>query len=715
MSTPQQPITLSQGIAMALEHHRAGRLAEAESIYRQVLAVDPAHFDALHLLGVAVLQAGRPEEAVPYMSKALAERPGNPHTHNNLGEAYRALGDPARARAAFEAAIALRPEYFEAHNNLGNVFQAQERTEEAAACYRKALALNPDYPEAHVNLGNILQERGEWQDAIDQYERALDLRPDFAVALNNLGNAYRAQRKFEEALQYYEQAVATDPRYSQAWVNQGHVLLAFGAREQARDCFERALSIDNANPEARWALTFSQLALVHAVDESQEDFRVAFSSALDELDRWFEPTRLDKGADAVGSLQPFYLAYHEENNRDLFSQYGELCNRIMSRWQSNRNIRPVARRSGDSEPVHLAVVSAQIYNQSVWNAIVKGWCTQLDPERIRISVFHLGTTDDDETAIARLRASHFVQGGRSLHAWARAIIDLQPDVIAYPEIGMDPMTLRLACLRLAPVQVAAWGHPETTGLPTIDHYLSSDRFEPDDADDYYTEQLVRLPNLGTCYSALDVPACELDLEELGIDAQRPLFVCPGAPFKYLPQHDHVFVEIARKARECQFVFFEYARQDLHRQLSNRLGAVFESAGLDVDRFVVFIPWLKRPEFYQLLRSAHAYLDTIGFSGFNTAIQAIECGLPVVARRGRFMRGRFGAGILEQLGLPDLVAATASEYVDIAARLALDPGYARDVRRRTALSRAKLFDDASPIRALEDFLADASGFARRVGA
>ncbi len=704
--TTAQPITVSQAIGIALEHHRAGRLTEAENVYRQVLAVDPVNFDALHLLGVSALQSRRPTEAVDYISRALARDAGNPNAYNNIGEAYRSLEDLPRARAAFEKAIALKPDYFEAHNNLGNVYQSQDRIDEALACYRRALEINPDYPEAHVNLGNVLQERGEWADAIDRYERALDLRPEFAIALNNLGNVYRAQRKLEEALPYYEQAVAADPRYSQAYVNQGHVLLGLGARDAARASFEQALSIDPENPEARWGLTFSELSLVHAIDQPQAEFRAAFSSALGELDRWFDDTRLDEGAQAVGTLQPFYLAYHEENNRGLYGQYGAMCCRLMSRWQSRHNIRPAAGRR-NAGPIRLAIVSAQIYDQSVWNAIIKGWCTNFDPQRVQLSIFHLGAAQDQETSIAQSRSSHFTQGGRSLQQWAQAICAQQPDAIAYPEIGMDPMTLRLASLRLAPVQMASWGHPETTGLPTIDHYLSSEMFEPDGADDYYTERLVRLPNLGTSYPALNVPPSDLDLEQLDVDTSVTLFVCPGAPFKYLPQHDHVFVEIARRVSECQFIFFKYVREDLHRQLSNRLEAVFENAGLDLDRFVVFIPWLKRPAFYQLLRSADVYLDTIGFSGFNTAMQAVECGLPIVTCRGRFMRGRFGAAILERLGLAESVATSTAAYVDIAAQLVLNSGTRRSVRQTIEQCREILFDDAAPIRALEDFLAKAN--------
>jgi predicted O-linked N-acetylglucosamine transferase (SPINDLY family) len=700
------PVTVSQAIAIALEHHRAGRLAEAENIYRQVIAADPKNFDALHLLGVACLQAGRPNEAVRHISDAIALNGEHSHAYNNLGETYRALGDLEDARNAFEKAISLNPDSFQAHNNLGNVYQARERLEEAEACYRKAMALNPNYPEARVNLGNILQDRGEWDDAIEQYEIAIELRPEYGAALNNLGNTLRAQRKLEEALPYFQRAVAADPRHVQALVNLGHVLLALGSRNEAVRHFERALILDPENAEARWALTFSQLALVHAADESQGDFRQAFSTALHELDAWLDEARLEAGSEAVGTLQPFYLAYHEENNRLLLGQYGAMCVRVMRKWQAKRDLHARTRRT-DSKRVRLAIVSAQIYDQSVWNAIIKGWCTTLDPSRVEISVFHLGFKQDQQTGIARSSSAHFEYGVRPLNRWAADLHAHRPDVIAYPEIGMDPMSLRLASLRLAPVQIAAWGHPETTGLPTIDCYISADAFEPADADDAYTERLIRLPTLGTHYSPLEVPAMELDHDRLGIDTAVPLYVCPGAPFKYLPQHDHVFVDIARKVGKCRFLFFEYTRKDLHLQLRERMQHVFDSANLPFSRFVTFLPWLRRDAFYALLRGAHVYLDTIGFSGFNTAIQAVECGLPVVTLRGRFMRGRFGSGILERIGLQELVAADAVEYVDIAARIALDPAYRTRVVHAIEDRRGALFDDVTPIRAFEEFLAQAT--------
>src|SRR6185503_10431924 len=124
-------------------------------------------------------------------------------------------------------------------------------------------------------------------------------------------------------------------------------------------------------------------------------------------------------------------------------------------------------------------------DHSVWNALVKGWFQQLDRDRFELIAFSLGLEEDAETRYARSRAARFEQGKTDLRQWAETILDARPDVLIYPEIGMDPMTVRLASLRLAPVQAAAWGHPETSGLPTMDYYLSAEDLEPPDAQANY--------------------------------------------------------------------------------------------------------------------------------------------------------------------------------------------------------------------------------------
>jgi len=373
----------------------------------------------------------------------------------------------------------------------------------------------------------------------------------------------------------------------------------------------------------------------------------------------------------------------------------------MTRGQDQQRLRVEGRRNPGA--VHVGIVSRYFRAHSVWSALMKGWFQQLDRERFALAAYCLGPKQSEETLYACSRAARFEQGARGLRQWVATILEAQPDVLIYPEIGMDPMTVKLASLRLAPVQVAAWGHPETTGLPTIDYYLSGETFEPPGAQGHYSERLVALPHLGCFVQPSNVGPAVPDAGVWGIDTHAPLFLCPGAPFKYAPEHDRIFPEIARRLGRCRFIFFTHWLSGLSEKLRRRLESVFGRSGLAFGDFVTFIPWQDQPRFFGLMQRADVYLDTIGFSGFNTALQAVECGLPIVTREGRFMRGRFASAILKRMGLAELVAQSEEDYVALAVRLARDIQYREHVRSRIAASRQVLFEDLAPIRALEDLL------------
>lgn len=311
---------------------------------------------------------------------------------------------------------------------------------------------------------------------------------------------------------------------------------------------------------------------------------------------------------------------------------------------------------------------------------------------------------------AQGRVSEFVHGPLDLPQWIETIISRKIDVLIYPEIGMDPLTLQLASLRLASVQVATWGHPDTTGLPTIDYYLSGKDIEPPNAQENYTEKLIELPHLGCFYKPSPIVPVAPDLSALGLEPDTPLFLLPGVPFKYSPQHDEVFVEIARALNRCRFIFFKHRLGSLTDGLSRRLASAFARAGLEFSSFFTEVSWLDPAEFHGLLERADVFLDTIGFSGFNTAMQAVKCGLPIVTREGKFMRGRLASGIPVRMGLEELVVQSNDQYVALAVRLARDVEYRRHIRKRIEESRDALFEDTAPIRAMEAFLGDVASIA-----
>lgn len=756
----------AEALAAAYAEHQAGRLEEAQSGYRSVLAADPRNFDAEYLLGVLLLQRGDPDQAAGHFERAVGIAPASAPAHNSLGVAYLRLGRLQQALASLRRSTQLDAQYAEAHYNLGSALrslgqgheaieafrratdlnpgltdahaylsaalreagkpdaalESAQRAlalnpssallhlnagdalrekgymEEAAAAYRAALEREPRLPQAHNNLGNVLRHLGRYDEALACYERALTVQPDFAEALLNAAQVMRENRRLADAATACRLLLQMRPQMAEAHLELGNILKGMGEVRGALECYARALDVEPENAEARWALTMSRPPMIADDEAEQAEGRKAFAEDLANLEQWCAQRGWSKTAQAVGSQQPFYLAYQEEDHRESIARYGALCGSLMHAWQTATGL-PFPARVTRAER-RIGIVSAHIRDHSVWNAISKGWLQHLDRGRYELRLFHLGTANDTETAFAKTHATHYSYGRSDFFEWTKLILGHQLDVLIYPEIGMDPTTARLASLRLAPVQATSWGHPHTSGLPTIDYFLSADAFEPPGAEAHYTEQLVRLPGLGSAYGPSNVRPAPADHAALGLRPDMPILVCPGTPFKYTPRHDRLFIDIARRLGECQFVFFMPEPAQPMQRVRQRLQRSFAAAGLELDAFAVFLPWLSRAAFYGLMREADVYLDTVGYSGFNTAVQAIECGLPVVTREGRFLRGRLASGTLRHLGLDELVTDSDAAYVESVVRLARNAAYWGDMQARIVASRSALYNDASSVRALE---------------
>ena len=195
---------IPETLALALREHQAGRLAQAEQLYRQILQANPYHADGLHLLGVLVSQKGRDDLAVSFIERAIAVKPGVAAFHNNLGFSYHALKRWDDAEAEYFQAIQLQPDFAMAHNNLGNVYRSQGNAQKAANCYRQAVQLQPDYPEANGNLGVVLQEQGQREEALACYEQALRLNPENAETRLNRAMLLLGLGNFEEGWAEFE-------------------------------------------------------------------------------------------------------------------------------------------------------------------------------------------------------------------------------------------------------------------------------------------------------------------------------------------------------------------------------------------------------------------------------------------------------------------------------------------------------------------------------
>jgi len=237
-------------LTQAVRLHQAGSLAEAERLYRQILAIQPDHADGLHLLGLIAYQSGRPALAVDCISKALAAKPDFPEAYSNLGNVLKWQGRLDESVACFRKALALKPDFAEAYNNLGNALWEQRKLEEAVVSCRMALELRPEFPEAYANLGNVLMAQGKLDEAITSYKKVLEYKPNFPEVLGNLGNAYRAQDKLDEAIACYRNALMLKPHFPEALVDLGNALRTQGRIDEAVGSYRAAVDLRPAYPEA---------------------------------------------------------------------------------------------------------------------------------------------------------------------------------------------------------------------------------------------------------------------------------------------------------------------------------------------------------------------------------------------------------------------------------------------------------------------------------
>ena len=677
------------------------RNEEAVNTLNNALKINAQYPEALLNTAIALRNLQKEHEALALIDQVLSLQSEFYEGWLNKAITLKALKRIDEALACFDRAIKISPEKKDAWLSVGDTLLESARMKDALACYEKLIELDPNHPEGHIKRGLVLQKIGNLSDALVCYEKAIDLDPTNMGAYICKSGVLIELKEFEDALVCINKRLTLNPNIADAYVDRATVLESLNRNPEAKICFQTALKIDSKNVQAKLGLAFNSLHKIPPNPEAVTLMRQSFGNALKDLYEWLNESTLAKAQNAIGWRQPFYLAYQETNNKELISQYGDICHKAMEWWQSRQHF--LIAEPINTTRIKVGIVSSHIHQHSVWDAILKGWVQNLNKDLFEIHIFYVSGFSDQETVLAKALSTSFTENLGNLEDWAKAILEKQVDVLIYPEIGMDPLTCKLANLRLAPVQVASWGHPETTGLPTMDYYISAKAFEPANADDHYSEKLVSLPNLGCHYSARNVIPVAPDLSSLGIDGASPILICPGTPFKYAPEHDKVLVSIAQKLPTCQLIFFESPEQPLSLAFKERLSKAFEIEGLAMSDFARFSPWQKTEAFYGLMQKADVFLDTIGFSGFNTAIQAIECGLPVVTREGLFMRGRLASGILKRMGMPELVVSNEEEYVNLVVKLVQEREYRKAIQEKIVANRSILFDDLSPIRALEEFL------------
>lgn len=701
-SLPRQPdAQASHAVDAALEHHRAGRLPQAEAIYQQVLQTEPNHPDALGWLGVIAHQVGKHDIAVELISKAIGIRPhasmyfnlGNAlqaqgkldeavanyqkalalnldfaEVHYNLGLALQTRGNLDAAIASYHKALLLNPGYVKAHYNLAIVHQAQGNLDAATESYRKTISMNPGFAEAHYNLGVVLQTQGRIEDAVTSYQTAISLNSGYAKAHYNLGLALQEKSELEAAIASYRRAIQSRPEYAEAHNNLGLALYEQDRLEEAVASFLNAISFDPGYANAHSNLFAAQLRRCdweHYAASAETVIR-----AVNENRQGVDPflfLAISKSAEEQLSCARIYIAKKHPPSRTPL-------------WTGQRY---------DHDKIRVAYLSADFHNHATAYLMAELFETH-DKGRFEITAISFGA-DAKDSMRERLRSTfnRFIDVRRKsdrevaglLKEWE---IDIAIDLKGYTK---DNRTGILSH-RPAPIQVNYLGYPGTMGVPYIDYILTDQYVIPPEQHACYTEKVVCLPDSYQVNdSKRNIAGRTPTRAEVNLPEEGFVFCCFNNNYKITPDIFDIWMRLLKQVAGSVLWLLEdntAAAANLGREAAKR--------GIAPER-LVFAPRMNLDEHLARHRLADLFLDTPIYNAHTTASDALWAELPVLTCIGSTFAGRVAASLLHAIGLPELITHNLEEYEALALNYATTPAMQAEIRAKLMRNRTThpLFD------------------------
>lgn len=696
-------------LQQALAHHNAGELAQAEALYRQILATSPRNLGALHLLGVIACQTAQPARALEWIDRAIQVDPTFADAHINRGGALHSLGQYQAAIESYDTAIRLNPANADTHYNRGNALHALHQFQAAVESFDRAIQLKPSFADAWNNRGNSMLSLRQFAEAVASYDHAVQLNPRHAEAFHNRGSALNILQQYPAAIASYDQALQLNPAYADAWNNRGAALHVLLDHQAAIASFDQALRLNPNHADAHNNRGNSLLALkkypaaVESYDRALHvnpnldylrGMRLHVKRYLCDWKNLDEELNDLEAAIARGerAAVPFTtLAVSDSPAIQL--QAAEIYVRDKVPAQSVELPRRPRR-----DRLRIGYFSSDFYNHAT-SYLMAELFELHDRTRFEILGFSFGPDADDEMGARVSSAMDRFFDVRSMSDQDVAQLSRDHEVDIAVDLKGFTRNSRAGIFawRAAPIQVNYLGYPGTMGAEYIDYLIADQTLIPDAGRRDYSEKIVTLPGsyqVNDSRRPLAAPAGTPADE--GLPEGVFVFCCFNNAYKITPTVFDLWMRILARVESSVLWLFDdnpWANANLRKQAALR--------GIATER-LIFARHRPLAEHMARHSFAHLLLDTAPYNAHTTASDALWTGLPVITRIGDTFAGRVAASLLRAVDLPELITETDSEFEDLAVALARDPQRLHALRRRLEENRATapLFDTPAFTRHLE---------------
>ena len=603
-------------------------------------------------------------------------------------------------------------------------YHQQGDREQAKFLYQKILQQDINQDLAWANLSTIAFDENDRDTAFQFLHIAAHINPENDLHWRNIGLLYKRSRDFRQSIYFFQKALQVNENLPLNYLNLAKVFEQANRVEDAHAILQKG----RERFPLDLVLLIKQLLLKPLIYKNSDQITTVHNKIIDNLQRILQQlnTEIDLVAQLTSSqvneiFEALDLAYFAYQGLDLVTiakpiaeiisyllgvTQPELRSLMNTRWKFSDSspIRFDLDQPKDSRKIRIGYLGTCLRDHVI-GYLSRGWIQYHDRSQFEVFCYSINSKDSPEDSIVATfkqysdRFYQFNYGGLNVF---QKILNDKIDILVFLDLNVGTPITHYALLRFAPVQCGFWGNPMTSGSPQIDYFLSSQFMESWEAQNHYTEKLVYLPRFASALIPEKMEIPEICAGEFDLKNDRITYLFTQTLLKHLPQYDYIFAAIAQQVTQAEFIFLAQPDEYLAQAFLDRLGLVFAEYNLDMKQYCRLLPVMPKPKFYALQSLVNVALDSLGWSGGVTTLDAITCNLPVVTYPGEFMRGRHSYGILQLLGVTETIAHSEQEYIEIAVQLGVDRIWNNRIREKIKQNKTKLYGDQSCIQGLETF-------------